>query len=117
MLTLERQPAYGYGEGDDSAPLLPNQVYAYSSALDDVRVVADGFGRPNGISVSPDGGTIYIGDTGASIGNGTLDAQGPRTIYAFDRHGGFLTNRHVFAMSQQALSAPDGVKVDSQGNV
>lgn len=58
-----------------------------------------------------------MGDTGAQIGNGTLDYQGPRTIYAFDRRGGFLLNRHVFAMPQVLGSAADGIKTDTLGNV
>ncbi|KAK4959461.1 hypothetical protein LTR10_004266 [Elasticomyces elasticus] len=110
-------PVYGFGQGSRPVPLLPNQVYSFNVSTNDVRVVADGFGRPNGITASPDGGTIYIGDTGAQVGNGTLDFQGPRTIYAFDRVGKFLTNRRVFAMPQALDSAPDGIKVDSHGNV
>ncbi|KAK3625720.1 hypothetical protein LTR56_020224 [Elasticomyces elasticus] len=90
-------PVYGFGQGSRPVPLLPNQVYSYNPSTHDVRVVADGF--PNGIKASPDGSTIYIGDTGAQIGNGTLDFQGPRTIYAFDR------------------VAPDDIKVDSHGNL
>ena len=80
-------------------------------------MVADGFGRPNGLAFSPDGRTAYIGDTGANIGNATLDTQGPRTIYAYDRCGKFLANRHVFAMPKCAYCAPDGIRTDSAGNV
>ena len=79
--------------------------------------MADDFGRPNGIAASADGKTVYIGDTGASVGNGTTDSQGPRTIYAFDRSGSFLTDRHVFAMPKALRSAADGIKVDTKGNV
>ncbi|KAK5722329.1 hypothetical protein LTR15_005558 [Elasticomyces elasticus] len=110
-------PVYGFGQGSRPVPLLPNQVYLFNPSTNDVRVVADGFGRPNGVKASPDGGTIYIGDTGAQVGNGTLDFQGPRTIYAFDRVGKFLSNRRIFAMPQALASAPDGIKVDIHGNV
>ena len=96
---------------------MPNQVYSYDPATNDLRVVADGFGQPNGITFGNDGATAYIGDTGANIGNGTVDYQGPRTIYAYDRQGKFLGNRHVFAMPNAAGSAADGIKTDSQGNV
>lgn len=69
------------------------------------------------MTFSPDGSTAYIGDTGAQIGNGTTDSQGPRTIYAFDRRGDFLVNRHVFAMPKCLDCGPDGIKMDTQGNV
>lgn len=106
-----------YEDGSRPTPVLPNQVYAWNPTINDTRVVADGFGRPNGITVNVDGSIFYIGDTGADIGNGTLDTQGPRTIYAFDRSGGFLVNRRVFAMPNGLLTAPDGIKVDTDGNV
>ena len=97
--------------------MLPNQVYSFHPSTNDSRVVADGFGRPNGMAANDDGTKVSIGDTGANIGNGTTDYQGSRTIYAYDRCGSFLTNRHVFAMPQGFASAPDGIKVDTQGNV
>lgn len=96
---------------------MPNQVYAFDPTTNDVRVAADGFGRPNGLTLSADGKRIYIGDTGAQVGNGTVDFQGPRTIYAYDRHSSFLTNRHVFAMPMALKSAADGIKVDTHGNL
>jgi sugar lactone lactonase YvrE len=49
--------------------------------------MADGFGRPNGIAFSSDQKTLYVGDTGALVGNGTINTTGPRTIYAFDIMG------------------------------
>ncbi|KAK4543026.1 hypothetical protein LTR36_006024 [Oleoguttula mirabilis] len=50
-------PPYGYNREipKRSAPVLPNQVYAYDPRTSDLRVVADGFGRPNGIAASPNG--------------------------------------------------------------
>ena len=92
-------------------------MYSFNPVTNETRVVADGFGRPNGLAVNAAGDTIYVGDTGAQVGNGTTDFQGPRTIYAYDRRGGFLVNRHVFAMPPAFASAADGIKVDTQGNV
>lgn len=112
-------PAYGVYHDYVPEATLPNQVYLYSAATNTTRVAADGFGRPNGITHSPDGKTIYIGDTGASIGNGTIDNQGPRSTYAYDivEYAGqsFLTNRRVFAMS--LIGAFDGLKTDTMGRV
>ncbi|TKA70817.1 hypothetical protein B0A55_07432 [Friedmanniomyces simplex] len=111
-------PPYGFGQGNRPHPMLPNQVYSFNPRTNDLRVAADGFVRPNGVKASPDGNTIYIGDTGANLyEHEPLDLQGSRTIYAFDRVDGFLTNRRVFAMPQAYASAADGIKVDSYGNV
>ncbi|KAK3110898.1 hypothetical protein LTR53_014346 [Teratosphaeriaceae sp. CCFEE 6253] len=111
-------PIYGFGQGNRPQPILPNQVYAYNPFTKDLRVAADGFGRPNGLAVSPDGDTVYIADTGAQPAeNEPLDFQGARTIYAFDRVDGFLTNRRVFAMPQALASGPDGIKTDTYGNL
>ncbi|KAK0840182.1 hypothetical protein LTR03_010769 [Friedmanniomyces endolithicus] len=111
-------PPYGYGAGSRPHPTLPNQVYAFDPRTKDLRVATDVLVRPNGVKASPDGTTIYIGDTGAQLfGFAPLDPQGARTIYAFDRVGGFLTNQRVFAMPLAYASAADGIKVDSYGNV
>lgn len=107
----------GFGDGRRPPPILPNQVYSYNPFTKSNRVVADGFGRPNGITTNAKGDRIYIGDTGANVGNGTVDLQGPRTIYVYDRCGGFLSNRRVFAMPDILNSGPDGIKVDTKGNV
>ncbi|PYI16981.1 calcium-dependent phosphotriesterase [Aspergillus violaceofuscus CBS 115571] len=100
-------------------PQLPNQVYRYNPTTHAVRVVADGFDKPNGIHFAPGGRTVYVTDTGAALGNGTVDRTRAATIYAFDVttiHGEpFLTNRRVFAMADDGV--PDGIKVDQRGNV
>ena len=56
-------PMYGSDQGFRPPPQLPNQVYRFNPKTGDIRVVADGFGRPNGICFSPDETTIYITDT------------------------------------------------------
>lgn len=43
--------------------------------------------------------------------------QGPRTIYVYDKCGPMLSNRRVFAMPNGLESGPDGIKVDTKGNV
>ena len=118
-------PVYGSVEGLRGPPSLPNQVYRYDPAKNTTRVVADGFGRPNGITHSPDGSVLYVGDTGASIGNGTIDTQGQRSTYAFSVRmlpsgtsgmaGPFVTDKRVFAMPD--VGANDGLKTDTAGNV
>ncbi|KAF4439258.1 hypothetical protein F53441_12639 [Fusarium austroafricanum] len=112
-------PIYGFEQGIRPQPRLPNQVYRYDPEDESVRVVADGFGRPNGISFSPDEKTVYITDTDWIHGDGTTDDTRASTIYAFDvttcSGQPFLTNRRLFAMADTGI--PDGIKCDTNGNV
>jgi gluconolactonase len=112
-------PVYGFEAGKRGPPYLPNQVYRYDPKTNTTRAIADGFGRPNGITHSPDGSTLYVSDTGASIGNGTTDNQGQRSTYAYDvvtiSGSPFATSRRVFAMPE--TGANDGLKTDTKGNV
>ncbi len=69
-------------------------------------VVRD-FTQPNGLAFSPDEGTLYINDT--------LEGH----IRAFEvRSDGSLANGRVFAkLSGEGNGRPDGMKVDTAGNV
>jgi gluconolactonase len=73
-------PIYGYEQGYRPKPRLPNQVYRYEPQTGDIRVVADGFGRPNGICFSPDERTVYVTDTDWIHGDGTTDDSRPSTM-------------------------------------
>ncbi|GAB7339890.1 hypothetical protein MBLNU457_6420t1 [Dothideomycetes sp. NU457] len=112
-------PIYGYEQGICPKPELPNQVYRYDPSSGDIRAVADGFGRPNGLAFSPDEETLYVTDTDWIHGDGSTDDTRISSIYAFDvvqRSGGtFLANRRLFAMADTGI--PDGIKCDLQGNV
>ena len=68
-------PIYGFEQGFRPKPRLPCQVYRFDPANNSVRVVADSFGRPNGISFSPDEKTAYVTDTDYIHGDGTKDEQ------------------------------------------
>jgi gluconolactonase len=112
-------PMYGFEQGLRPKPELPNQVYRFDPQTGDIRVVADGFGRPKGICFSPQEKIIYIADTDAVRGDGSVDATRPATIYAFDiiekQHAKWLTNRRVFAMP--GTGVPHSIKCDLVGNV
>ncbi|KAK7731394.1 hypothetical protein SLS57_001333 [Botryosphaeria dothidea] len=112
-------PIYGFEQGYRSPPQLPNQVYRYDPHTKNIRAVADGFGRPNGICFSPDEKIVYITDTDWIHGDGTTDNTRPSSIYAFDvaYYSGqpFLINRRLFAFADSGI--PDGIKVDLDGNV
>ncbi|CCM05302.1 uncharacterized protein FIBRA_07516 [Fibroporia radiculosa] len=108
---------YGFLNHFRPQPLLPNQVYRFDPDTGSIRVVADGFTRPNGLAFSPDGSIAYIADTGASGGFLGKNQTDPATIYAFDvdPKSQAYTNRRVFAYIDSGV--PDGVQVDAKGNV
>jgi len=66
-------PVYGYEQGICPKPELPNQGYRYDPSSGDIRAVADGFGRPNGLAFSPDEETLYVTDTDWIHGDGSTD--------------------------------------------
>jgi gluconolactonase len=68
-------PCYGNEQDFRQRPKLPNQVYRFDPLSGVLRVVADGFGRPNGICFSPDESTCYITDTDHIHGDGSKDPQ------------------------------------------
>ena len=72
--------------------------------------------RPNGLALPRDESLIYVTDTGFQKSD--QDPSGPRFVYAYDFAGpnkNFLVNRRVFAIADSG--APDGLKVDKNGNV
>ncbi|KAF4565636.1 hypothetical protein EYR36_002214 [Pleurotus pulmonarius] len=109
---------YGFALGIRPAPLMPNQIYRLDPDTRVLRMVADGFSRPNGIAFTEDGKTVYVSDSGAlpDLSGTTIQTQ-PATIYAFDVDSvseRFL-NRRVFAYIDAGV--PDGLQVDTEGNV
>ncbi|KAL2198868.1 hypothetical protein P885DRAFT_32610 [Corynascus similis CBS 632.67] len=107
-------PTYGYTQDFRPPPALPKQVWRFDEATGVVRVAADGFQMPNGITFSPNGKHVYITDTG--IAQIDLDFSLPSTIYRYDvKEDGTLENRKTFAYVTPGL--PDGIHVDTKGNV
>ena len=69
---------------------------------DTVTLVDDGLRQPNGIALSPDGGTLYVG------------AYGENKIYSYPvRADGSTGPRTLFA----SIAGPDGGTIDCAGNV
>jgi len=116
---------YGWLNGRRPQSVLPNMVYRHDPRNNTTRAMADLISRPNCITRSPDGSVIYLGDTGANVGNGTLDFTAQRSIYAHTEGstpsgtggsaGPFLKDRRVFALPYVGVA--DGLKTDTQGNV
>lgn len=59
-LILFLQFSYGFLNHFRPAPLMPFQVYQFDPDTSAVRVIADGFNKPNGLAFSPDGETAYV---------------------------------------------------------
>jgi gluconolactonase len=109
-------PGYGYLQGFRPEPMLRDFVYRWDARSGRLEIVGDGFDKPNGIALSPDGTVLYVADSGADQANGSLDLSRPHEIVAYDVVGGrLLASRRRFA--EVAPGAPDGLKVDADGRV
>ena len=73
-------PSYGFDQDIRLRPQLPNQIYRYDPADGDIRAVADGMGKPNGLCFSPDEKTLYITDTDAQNGAGQYEPSRAATM-------------------------------------
>ena len=109
-------PSYGHLQGFRPSPQIPDRVYRYDPATGDLAAVADGFDKPNGLALSPDERTLYVGDSGAIHAPGDYDAGRARRLTAFTvSDGGRLADARPFAGSIPGF--PDGIKVDTAGRV
>lgn len=105
----------GYGtlfqyEGHWAEHELNPNVYRLDPDTGNATIVADDFGKPNGICFSPDASKLYIVDTGASH-----DPDCPKHIRVFDVDGTQLKNSQEFADMSPGTS--DGVRTDIFGNL
>ncbi|HEY9369329.1 SMP-30/gluconolactonase/LRE family protein [Streptomyces sp.] len=88
-----------------------NQVYRIDPGSAEVRLVADGFGAPNGLVFSPDERELYVSDTRNGV------------IRSFEvRDGGTLTNGSlsdgkVFAEMKDGLGRFDNIRFDDGGRL
>jgi len=109
-------PSYGHLQGFRPPPALGDAVYRLDPRTGEVALVADTFDKPNGLAFSPDGGTLYVGDSGAIHAPGDYDPDRARRVLAFDvLDDGKLGPARVFA--DRIPGFPDGVKVDAAGRI
>lgn len=108
---------YAYWQYFAPAPTIRQQVYRFEPLTGVVQAVADYFGAPNGIELSPDWKHIYVTDTGVHTFPGKDNFTKPASIYRFDitPDGKRLENRQLFAYSDYGF--PDGIHSDTTGNV
>jgi len=99
-------PPYGLANMNEWKELPFNGVYRLAPDGELVLLVDD-FDRPNGIAFSPDESILYVNDTAR------------RHIRSFDvKSDGSISNgRTLIEMEGAEPGAPDGMKVDSQGNI
>lgn len=92
-------------EGFRAAPEIGAcNVYRIDPVTGDVRIVADGFGGPNGLVFSPDERQLYVSDTRATA------------IRVFDvRDDGTLSDGAVFAEAKD--SGFDNIRFDDEGRL
>jgi gluconolactonase len=103
-------PPYGLvGQDEDPAKELEvNGVYRFANGQ--VTLLISDLGRPNGIAFSPDLRTMYVSNTEATR----------KVVMAYDvAEDGSVSNGRVFvdATADASPGMPDGLKVDTQGNV
>ncbi len=101
-----------YGLAADSLKELPYQGVYKATASGKTVLLIDTLTRPNGIAFSPDHKKLYIGNT-----------DGPKLRwYEYDMSdSGTVVGGRIFydaaEASKTAKGAPDGLKVDSNGNI
>ena len=88
-----------FGSMDDSEAGLTGALYRYHAG--DITRHDDGYRVTNGPALSPDGRTLYHHDT--------IEKR----VYAFDHADGVLTNRRLFAETEEGYA--DGPSVDADG--
>jgi gluconolactonase len=98
-------PSYGFLQGFRPEPTLADRVYRYDARSRELWTVEDGLDKPNGLALSPDETTLYVGDNGA-----------PHRLLAYDvLDGRRLARRRVVA--EFPREHPDGIKVDRDGRI
>jgi sugar lactone lactonase YvrE len=128
---------YSYIVGTSADP--PSMQFAtwrFRPSTGEIQIVEDTLAYPNSIGFSPDGRTLYLGDSGLEHYSST-PTRGPndfyaypieiefnstlkRNIYAYDvnrpgRGKPYLTNKRVIWQSLEG--APDGLKVARNGYI
>lgn len=110
-------PTYGHYLYPPLPPYLPTSVYRYDPSKQKIERVSSKFDMPNGLAFSPDGSILYVVDSGAS--------QGPRSYFAWRPHAVFalpLTVDGKVKGNPRKIADidpgfPDGIRVDSTGNL
>lgn len=128
---------YGYILGvSEHAPMIGMATWRFRPSTGEIQIVEDSLVYPNGIAFSPDGKTLYLGDSSFENYAPTPN-RGPgnfygypieiefnntlrRNLFAFDvirpsNSNPYLANKRVIWQSLEG--APDGMKVAANGYI
>ena len=108
-------PTYGILSDYEGYKSEPEQkarnVFRLDPSSGELTSVIDDFTQPNGLAFSPDESRLYVADSG-----GSHDETGPRHIRVFDVvDGNRLANGRMFYQVDNGV--PDGMRLDTQGNL
>src|SRR3712207_407529 len=109
-------PSYGHLQGFRPAPELPDAVYRLDPLTGRLRMVADDLDKPNGLVFSPDGGVLYVADSGAEQTPGSHHPDRPHHVYAYDVVGGNALGARR-GVDVTPTGTPDGLAVDVDGRL
>jgi gluconolactonase len=110
-------PPYGIVRPDEGHPgrmeYGGSWVFRFVPETGQVHPVITDREGPNGLAFSPDETLLYVSDTSVTL---RTDGQGEHHIHVYNvAEGGRCTEGRVFAEVNPGV--PDGIRVDSEGNV
>jgi gluconolactonase len=105
-------PAYGLGKQmEDPGKEIPFQGVFCALANGGVKVLIDSLTRPNGIAVSPNGKYLYVANS---------DSAKARW-YQYEMNDSAIVSGKIFydvtPLTATVAGLPDGLKIDSEGNI
>ena len=108
-------PSYGWHQGFRPRPRIADGVHRVDPQSGRHSVVSYAFDKPNGLAFSPDGNTLYVGDSGANHEPGSYDPARPHTVSALSVQDDLV--RAVRWTHTVPGGIPDGLKTDRAGRV
>ncbi|MEO1017089.1 MAG: SMP-30/gluconolactonase/LRE family protein [Pseudomonadota bacterium] len=97
-------PDYGFNQGFKDQSPLPMAVYAFDPTTETTVRLTIEPDRPHGLASSPDGKTLYIGDTDAIDGKSPYDPNKTRGVL-----GASLETSDKIGELTDLLSVPEGI--------
>jgi sugar lactone lactonase YvrE len=118
---------YGWGDNMTTNPVAPTATWRFRPSTGRAQIIEASLSQPNGIALSPDEKTLYIGDTGLTVFNGpydriprfTVNSTLPRFLYAFDLaespDGNYPVNKRPIYMAHEF--GTDGMQIAENGYI
>lgn len=109
-------PSYGSLQFPQES-YLPNNVYRFDPKTKELTVVIGDLKMPNGIAFSPDEKILYVIDSAAIQAPRTYYENNAHAIYAYDVMEGAMTLGKARLFAKVAPGFPDGMRLDTMGNL